>query len=199
MKDYEEKVLNIMDSAKDNIRTQLDKAYKSGYEDAKSTLVQKAYKDGYADAKSELGQNAIDLAHAESDRAYQQGLEDAWEFIQKLLKDACDGGYTVSLLQNALGYCNISDIVRHYDISEAIAKINEYEEQQQKFAIGDEVYSDAFDDKGIITHITADKVSCVCIICNGSTMMKVGTNDLHKTGRHFPQIAEVLAEIRGEE
>ena len=158
----------------------------------------KGYQQGYADAKSELGQNAIDLAHEESNRAYQQGLEDAWEFIQKLLKDVCDGGYTIPLLQNALGYCNIFDIVRHYGISEAIAKIKEYEDKQKQFAVGDEVYSDAFDDKGIITHITDDKVSCVCIICNGSTMMKVGTNGLHKTGRHFDAIAEVLAEMRGE-
>jgi len=71
--------------------------------------------------------------------------------------------------------------------------------QDAEIKVGDEVYSDAFDDKGIVTHITADKVACVCIICNGSTMMKVGTNGLHKTGRHFDAIAEVLAELRGEE
>jgi len=73
------------------------------------------------------------------------------------------------------------------------------QKQDAEIKVGDEVYSDAFDDKGIVTHITADKVACVCIICNGSTMMKVGTIGLHKTGRHFPQIAEVLAELRGAE
>lgn len=180
MKDYEEKVINIMDSAKDNIRTQLDKAYKSGYEDA----------------KSELGKRVINLAHEESDRAYQQGLDDAWEAAKKI---ALGEGLSMQALAQIFDTTSFSRILRENTVSEVIAKINEYEEQQEKFAVGDEVYSDAFDDKGIITHITADKVSCVCIICNGSKMMKVGTNGLHKTGRTFPQIAEVLKEMRGEE
>lgn len=198
MKNYEEKVLNIMNSAKDNIIEQLNTAYKNGYEDAKSELVKKAYKDGYENAKSELGKKVADIAHDERDRAYQKGLEEAWETAKKIITI-----YKRPELLNMGFKCdgndyNFSIIVEDYTASEAIAKIKEYEEQQKQFVVGDEVYSDAFDDKGIITHITADKVSCVCIICNGSTMMKVGTNGLHKTGRTFPQIAEVLREMRGE-
>lgn len=179
MKDYEEKVINIMDSAKDNIRTQFDKAYKSGYEDA----------------KSELGKNAIDLAHEESDRAYQQGLEDAWEAARKITK------MNLFVMGEIFGTVVSSQIAENNTAQEVISKIKEYEEKQKQdteIQVGDEVYSDAFDDKGIVTHITADKVACVCIICNGFTMMKVGTNGLHKTGRHFDAIAEVLAEMRGE-
>ena len=52
-------------------------------------LFENGYEQGYADAKSELGQKAIDLAHEESDRAYQQGLDDAREeaktYFKKLL------------------------------------------------------------------------------------------------------------------
>ena len=65
--DYASKINNIMDKAKEDVRTQIDRAYQQGY----------------VDAKSELGQNAIDLAHTESDKAYQQGLEDAWEAAKK--------------------------------------------------------------------------------------------------------------------
>ena len=85
-----------------------------------------------------------------------------------------------------------------FSIQEVLAKIKEYEDKQEQFAVGDEVYSDAFDDKGIITHITDDKVACVCIICSGSTMMKVGTMGLHKTGRHFDAIPEVLKQMNRE-
>jgi hypothetical protein len=109
------------------------------------------------------------------------------------------GGYTEEQKQRIFGeYVSSDSILQNFTASEAIANIKEYEEQQKQFAVGDEVYSDAFDDKGIITHITTDKVACVCIICNGYTMMKVGTDGLHKTGRHFDAIAEVLAEMRGE-
>lgn len=180
MKDYEEKVINIMDSAKDNIRTQLDKAYKSGYEDA----------------KSELGKKVINLAHEESDCAYHQGLEDAWKITSKIMQIPIqERSKLFGVSPNNACFVDISS---KYSVSEAIEKWKAWKEKQDEIKVGDEVYSDAFDDKGIITHITTDKVSCVCIICNGWTMMRVGTNGLHKTGRTFPQIAEVLREMRGE-
>lgn len=180
--DYTSKINNIMDKAKEDVRTQIDRAYQQGY----------------ADAKSELGQNAIDLAHAESDRAYQQGLEDAWEFIQKLLKDECDGGYTVSLLQNALGYCNIRNIVLNYGINEAIAKIKEYEEKQKQateIKVGDEVVMDDKGRKAVVSRVLDDAYNIV--FYNGDTNC-VDRCFIAKTGRHFDAIAEVLAEMRGE-
>lgn len=179
---YASKINNIMDKAKEDVRTQIDRAYQQGY----------------ADAKSELGQNAIDLAHEESDRAYQQGLEDAWEAARKLALSSSEGGLDIETVAEIFDGLTYYTVLKDVSALEAISKIKEYEEKQEQFAVGDEVYSDAFDDKGIITHITADKVACVCIICNGSTMMKVGTNGLHKTGRHFDAISEILAEMRGE-
>lgn len=181
MKDYEEKVLNIMDSAKDNIRTQLDKAYKSGYEDA----------------KSELGKNAIDLAHAESDRAYQQGLEDAWEAAKKIMrmdiieKDAIFAEFGKST------YSVIMDM----SASEAISKIKKYEEQQEQdteIKVGDEVITE-FGTKGVVITDTPSGEGTISVwlpTCTHVQMYPV--EDLSKTGRHFDQINKVFAEMRGD-
>lgn len=152
---------------------------------------EKIYRKGYVDGINAV-MNESEKKH-NSDLDYKDGLEDgrmeAWECAKKIYK------MTASEIITVFGGCsNWVD----YSVDEAIAKIKEYEEQQEQFAVGDEVYSDAFDNKGIVTHITADKVACVCIICNGSTMMKVGLCGLRKTGRHFPQIIEVLEQMKGE-
>lgn len=175
MKDYEEFISETIENATDNIRTQLNRAYMYGHEQGKKV--------------------SCNYRKEDMESEYNRGLNEAWEAARKIiLNDSLSWRKLIQIF----GTASLERIMKRNTASEAISKIKEYEEQQKQFAVGDEVYSDAFDDKGIITHITTDKVSCVCIICNGSTMMKVGTNGLHKTGRTFPKIAEVLAEMRGE-
>lgn len=181
MKDYEEKVLNIMDSAKDNIRIQLDKAYKSGYEDA----------------KSELGQNAVDLAHEESDRAYQQGLQDAWEAAKKLVLQPNEGGLSFETIYKIFDKPEFL-VLENVSASEAISKIKEYEEQQKQateIKIGDGVIT-KIGNKGVVIAACEDGTLCVWFSNNHVQMYPL--KDLSKTSRHFDQIAEVLAEMRGE-
>lgn len=148
----------------------------------------KGYKAGYVDGKDEAYKNPVPTQDA-----YNNGLHDAWECVKKI------DDMSLEDLRPILSTDDIGWIAKTFSAAEVISRIKEYEEKQKQFAVGDEVYSDAFDDKGIITYITADKVSCVCIICSGSTMMKVGTISLHKTGRHFPQIAEVLDQMKEDE
>ena len=179
MKDYEEKVLNIMDSAKDNIRTQLDKAYKSGYEDA----------------KSELGKNAINLAHEERDRAYQQGLEDAWEAARKLALSSTEGGLDTETTTKIFDGLTYYAVFKAVSASEAIAKIKEYEEKQDAIQVGDEVFYMDENDPRVVVRIT--QMSAVQFSKDGKCAVN-NVKDLHKTGRTFPQIAEVLAEMRGD-
>lgn len=185
MKDYEEKALNIVDSIKFNIMAQLNKAYKSGYEDA----------------KSELGKNAIDLAHEESNRAYQQGLADAWEAARKIILDKKgDTGLSLRELVQIFNTASTDKILKENTASEAIANIKEYEEQQKQDAIqvGDEVTT-RFGKKGVVITNVPCEDGNICVwfpTCTHVQMYPV--KDLSKTGRTFPQIAEVLKEMRGD-
>lgn len=123
---YASKINNIMDKAKEDVRTQIDRAYQQGY----------------ADAKSELGQNAIDLAHEESDRAYQQGLEDAWEAARKLALSSSEGGLDIETVAEIFDGLTYYAVLKDVSALEAISKIKEYEEKQEQFAVGDEVYNE---------------------------------------------------------
>ena len=185
MKDYKEAIESIMKDTTSKVIDHAIKAYHQGYENGLGKAQTDSYVKGYVDGKA-------DTPFTDTDEAYNRGLNEAWEAARKLGAIPMDD-YS-ELFETKSPYFDFS-------VQEVLAKIKEYEDKQkqEQFAIGDEVYSDAFDDKGIITHITEDNVSCVCIICNGSTMMKVGTIGLHKTGRHFPQIAEVLKQMNREE
>ena len=178
MKDYEEKVLNIMDSAKDNIRTQLDKAYKSGYEDA----------------KSELGKNVIDLAQKENNRAYQQGLEDAWEAVKKMTEIPITTRAFVFDLSPDTDSSFFS-LLKMLSVQEAIAKIKAYEKQQKQDAeikVGDEVYSEEDDLRFIVTRIYDGIYEGICT--DGAAYCPL-PDDVKKTGRHTEIILKVLGEF----
>ena len=95
-------------------------------------------------------------------------------------------------------------VFKKYSASEAIAKIKEYEEKQKKddeIKVGDEVY--------IIMENYPSVVSCVfsesgldnpkAVHITGSGKYAVTPcSQLHKTGRHFDCIAEVLEQLKGE-
>lgn len=186
MKDYEEKVLNIIYSAKNNIKTQLDKAYKSGYEDA----------------KSELGKNAIDLAHAESDRAYQQGLEDAWEAAKNIILNS---GLSLHKLMQIFNTSNFDKIMEENTASEAIAKIKEYEEKQNteqeqdaEIKVGDEVRT-KYGIKGIVITNVPSTMGDISVWLPTSTHVQLyPLKDLIWTGRHYDELSELFGRLRGE-
>ena len=191
----------IQQQAADIIRQAYDKGYKAGH------------KDGY-----HIGEIDGIMKVKLDEFSYQRGLNDAWDATRKIDTNRDLENYVFGEdLEH--GFINIS-------VSEAIAKIKEYEKKQIKkscgtckknnkclsitgccdeyepkqtddeIKVGDEVISDAFDDKGIVTYITKDGVNCVSIILSGSSMMKVKLSGLRKTGRHFPQIAEVLDQMK---
>lgn len=179
MKEYEQRATKIIMNTVEGVKAQIRKAYNKGYE------------DGKADTPF------TDTEEAEK-KAYNRGLADMLEAAKSMRMMTGDE------LEVVFGLHYIGDIFVNLSPSKIVSKYHAFKAQikeleDAEIKVGDEVYSDAFDDKGIVTHITTDKVSCVCIICNGFTMMKVGLCGLHKTGRHFDQIAEVLAELRGAE
>ena len=178
--DYTSKINNIMDKAKEDVRTQIDRAYQQGY----------------ADAKSELGQNAVDLAHEESDRAYQRGLEDAWEAAKKITLDKNDDvGLSLREMVQIFHTASYDKILKENTASEAIAKINEYEEQQKQdteIKVGDEVYSEMNDLRFIVTRIYDGIYEGICT--DGAAYCPL-PNDVKKTGRHTETILKTLGEF----
>ena len=178
MKDkyYEELATKIMMNALEGFKAQIRKAYDKGY------------KDGKADTPF------TDTEETE-EKAYNRGLNDAWEVIKNITKDDSVGGYSIKMMQELFGRTCVYDITHNYTPAEALAKIKAYEDKQKQdteIKVGDEV-KDSYDDIGIVTYICDE--DNVIVIYSGQTMMRMSICELHKTGRTFPQIAEVLKEM----
>lgn len=183
MKNYSVIIENLMDG----IITNLEEAYDYGYH------------QGYEDGKKENCDCTDNMEHE-----YIRGLNDAWEVIQNIAKDDTKSGYSYKMMMDIFGVYRIYDIVQKYAPQDVIRMIKEYEEQQiqdneqeqdTEIKVGDEVVID--DSIGIVTRAFPGAVTCYVMREDGSSGEE-DRNDCKTTGRHFDQIAEVFAEMRGE-
>ena len=142
-----------------------------------------AYDKGYDDAAEEIGSDE----HAIADKAYNQGLADAWEVARKVADTTYDVEWKIF-------DCCDWDVVKTFTASEAIEKIRQYEqEQEEQIQVGDEVITDF----GKAAVIGVGPVHFEYFYAGGSGFDEV--KNAKKTGRHFPEIAAVLEKMREEQ
>lgn len=151
---------------------------------------------GYEDGKADTP--FTDTEEAEK-KAYDKGLSDAWDAATKLCRSVKYGGleeYCSEIFEKTpFEMFDVFD----YSATEAIDKIKAYEDKQKQDAeikVGDEVYSEEDDLTFIVTRIRGTEYEGICT--DGACYNGL-PDDIVKTGRTFPQIAEVLAEMRGAE
>lgn len=151
----------------------------------------RGYNNGYKAGKSVV--SIPEIAKRDIETAYDKGLNEAWEVAKWLYNNP------VNIVEDIFN-CEYWEVYSKHTAQEVVHKIKEYEDEHDEIKVGDEVvYSDKnhprivtniFDDAGIIKIVQLSE--------NGKYVVD-NIKDIHKTGRHFPQIAEVLAELRGEE
>jgi len=178
MKEYEQKIYNIINNAEEDVIFQAHQAYKQGYEDGKAATP-------FTDTE---------------EKAYNRGLNDAWDAARKIAQTyAHFTCYDLNKIFGDRDSVGRKMIFEEYTPQDAIRKIKEYEDKQKQDAeikVGDEVTHDGA--KFIVLNI--DSQTCVyCLDTRGRTPIFTNIHNLTKTGRHFPQIAEILAEMRGAE
>ena len=126
-------------------------------------------------------------------KTYEDGLKEAWEAARTVVDCKVPFDFwELSSGQSMLG------AFRLYSAKGAIEKIREYEEEQQKKAveikIGDEV-TDNDGWKGVVTWISPDGEYLVVTLQDGSAL-RWKKEHFKKTGRHFPEIEEVLKQMQ---
>lgn len=134
--------------------------------------------------------------------SYEKGLNDAWELAKKIILPArphCSN-FTGSDLRNIFGVDGYDNVMSRFSASEALAKFQEYEEKQKENAelkIGDEIEirAESSIPRMVVTQIDNQYISTVdakgdtrCICKNTTTFVR--------TGRHFPQIEEILKHLK---
>ncbi len=121
---------------------------------------------------------------------YQRGLNDAWDAARKLMLDTNHGGLTNYEIEEIFGVDEEQTII-NYSASECIEKIRQYEQEKEEIKVGDEVITSA----GKAVVIGVGPVHFEFVFADGSTGYDKVEN-AKKTGRHFPEIAEVLAKMK---
>ena len=169
-----------------------DSAYAHGYTEAESKyreirdeLEKQAYQRGYKEAYDTAYADAEEIYESGKRAMYQKGLKDAWEAARKIF--SMDGEERETLLGN----CFFKDVLENISASEAVEKIRQYEQEKEKIKVGDEVISP--DGKGVVTEIS-DRIVRIMYPSGSGYIIK--PEELTKTGKHFPEIAEVLAKMK---
>ena len=173
MKDYKNPIYATMKMARANLSRIADNIYQQGYEAGKAATP-------FTDTKEA------------EDKAYNRGLNDAWELVKKIINDENNGGYPYNYL---LGYRYLFEVVDNYTASEALTKIKEYEDKQKQDAeikVGDEVYSEEDDLRFVVTRITNGRYEGICT--DGACYCPLPLH-IKKTGRHAYRIIELLGEL----
>lgn len=161
---------------------------KKEYLDAIEAILSDEYARGYNDG--------IEITEAKD---YEQGLNDAWKCARSIV----DNEVPYDFWDLASGQSNLA-VFKHYSAKGAIEKCKEYKEYKEKqkqtddeIKVGDEIYSLDKNYKSVVTAVfdTCRGVTAVYFTQNGKWCGDLLEN-LHKTGRHFPQITEVLKQMQ---
>lgn len=133
------------------------------------------------------------------DEAYQRGLSDAWEAARKIAVSAERGGFSFAELSNIFGTRKTDVIFAENTAAKAIEKIRAYEErkkaEKEKVKVGDEVIIAGV--TGIVTKVPEGDEKRVCYMdASGTVYCNNAYAHIHKTGRHFPQVEELLQQMK---
>ncbi len=121
-------------------------------------------------------------------KTYEDGSNETWEVARKIV--GVDDGYTSGQLSDIFGSCSLSYIFDYFTASEVIKKIKEYE----KFKVGDEVIDSSMSEKkSVVVRVDG---TVITVMEGDGTAIRTGIKGFKKTGRHFPQIAEVLRQMQ---
>lgn len=151
-----------------------------------------AYEKGVQDTK----QHWVDAPRSCAYKlGYENGLNAAWDAARWLEKSNAGINFKI------FGTHFTSEIVKAISASEAIEKIRQYEQENEGLGIqgyfkrGDEVI-DADGTKAVILRVSEDNY-CQVYTKNGCIYnWHIHTYKFHKTGRNFPEIAEVLKKMQ---
>lgn len=168
MKDFESNRTQIMNSIENRVRQAYNSGYDMGFHDGEIA--------GYSNWQDGMK------------NGFRKGLEEAWECAKSL-----NYKYHSFELRQIFDYDDADVVLAHFTAYEAIEKIREYEsklnEPDKEIRVGDEIVYET-GAKSVVSRIRDD--FCYCIDGVGYPKERC-----EKTGRHFPQIEEVIKQMEG--
>ncbi|MBR1749924.1 MAG: hypothetical protein IJ740_03435 [Ruminococcus sp.] len=141
------------------------------------------------------------LKKYDPDAAYKRGLDDAWEAARKISKMSNKEQF------DCFDNHGMANVLDYNTAAEDLEKLRTYEEQKkadEEIRVGDEitvsVHSPNRTIKVIVYNISKCglvNVYCTVSFDSGECFTIAKNREVKKTGRHFPQVAELLAALGG--
>lgn len=187
--------------AKFNIGEQLVEWFKNwinspeGKKVLESKMVKESYEKGYDEGLKE------GLENCETTKAYQGGLEDAWECAKALVLDEGLKAYEIKEIYGSKE--NYYSVIATFSAKKAVEKYQDYklkkaeEKAKAEVKIGDEICNNN-NSKSVVVKIDAwHRFHCVrwdgiTFTLEKEQYVKFGWS---KTGKHYNQVAEMLKEM----
>jgi ribonuclease HI len=158
------------------------------------TEYDRGYNKGYNNRKIE--------EEFEKSNDYEQGLNDAWELTRKLIISDYDGAYSAKDMRDIWKHGGFLSILKDFTAQQALEKLREYKKKKKvEIHVGDEIYSELTDSKAVVQRIdTWHRYQC---FNNEGAQFIIDTETFNnywvKTGKNYPQIAEVLKQMKMKE
>lgn len=120
--------------------------------------------------------------------------DEVWEFARKMVSTS---GNEVSEMWGCA--TNFGEVMHNTTYQEAKSKFEAWLKQKDEiFNTGDEVWDDELKSRGVVLRIY-NSGNIDILWDDGSAGECIYHKKIHKTGRHFPEVAELLKKMRGEE
>lgn len=141
-----------------------------------------------------LSQKDIDKARYEG---FVRGLNDAWGIARKVaMRSTTQGSYYPSTLYEVFGHSDYQDVLMEHSGLSAYGCVQEYEKRKREeevFRVGDEVEYKEY--KYVITGMFDTGVLDM-MDSDGHHYYSPDAKHMKKTGRSFPEVAEVLRKLK---
>ncbi len=160
-----------------------------------------AYEQGQIDLRESCVPQDEEAYGIGYNEGYALGLEIAWEAARKILFNPDDGGMSAVDVNEVFGE-NSWTVMKDFSASEVVAKIKEYEDSKQKIKVGDEVECD--DERYVVLQKYLNNIDELMVVLFNRRNGEINKWHLYnangvifkKTGRHFPEIAAILAKMK---
>ena len=128
------------------------------------------------------------------DASYQEGLSDAWEAARTL--------WNTPNRKEIFGHTTFNTVLTTLTAQKTIEKIRQYEQEQEKIKVGDEVafhHDDGRPDTEVVVTYIGQDGFIDGMDGRGTQYAHKNPKKWTKTGRHFPEVATILEKMRGEQ
>ena len=155
-----------------------------------------AYDKGYKDATAKISSDEQAIA----EKAYHSGLNDAWAAAKNLQEIDM---YTI---HEIFGWvAGKRDVFIRYTATEVIEKLKAYEQKQEETQVGDEVECD--DERYVVLQKYLNSIDELMVVLFNRRNGEINKWHLYnadgvifkKTGRHFPELVELLRKMKEEQ